>query len=68
MPMGSVFELSTLCFLEALISHIVWEKAIPEEKMKERHADFSITDLARFFTDNLLRDLIKFKSFWVSSF
>jgi D-arabinose 5-phosphate isomerase GutQ len=39
MPMGSVFELSTLCFLEALISHIVWEKAIPEEKMKERHAN-----------------------------
>jgi len=39
MPMGTVFELSTLCFLEALISHIVWEKAIPEEKMKERHAN-----------------------------
>lgn len=39
MPMGTVFELSTLCFLEALISHIVWEKGIPEEKMRERHAN-----------------------------
>ncbi len=39
MPMGTVFELSTLCFLEALVSHIVWEKAIPEEQMRERHAN-----------------------------
>ncbi len=39
MPMGTVFELSTLCFLEALVSHLVWEKEIPEEKMRERHAN-----------------------------
>ncbi|MCX7112133.1 MAG: 6-phospho-3-hexuloisomerase [Proteobacteria bacterium] len=39
MPMGTVFELSTLCFLEALISNIVWEKGIPEEMMRERHAN-----------------------------
>jgi 6-phospho 3-hexuloisomerase len=39
MSMGTVFELSTLCFLEALISHIIWEKGIPEEKMRERHAN-----------------------------
>jgi len=39
MPMGTVFELSTLCFLEALVSHIIWEKGIPEEKMRERHAN-----------------------------
>lgn len=39
MPMGTVFELSTLCFLEALVSHIVWEKGIPEEQMRERHAN-----------------------------
>jgi 6-phospho 3-hexuloisomerase len=39
MPMGTVFELSTLCFLEALVSHLVWEKGIPEEKMRERHAN-----------------------------
>jgi 6-phospho 3-hexuloisomerase len=39
MPMGTVFELSTLCFLEALISHIIWEKGIPEEIMRERHAN-----------------------------
>lgn len=39
MPMGTVFELSTLCFLEALVSHIVWEKGIHEEQMKERHAN-----------------------------
>lgn len=39
MPMGTVFELSTLCFLEALVSHFIWEKGIPEEKMRERHAN-----------------------------
>lgn len=39
MPMGTVFELSTLCFLEALISHIIWEKGVPEEDMKMRHAN-----------------------------
>ena len=39
MPMGTVFELSTLCFLEALVAHLIWEKGIPEEKMKERHAN-----------------------------
>lgn len=39
MPMGTVFELSTLCFLEALISHIIWEKGVPEEVMRTRHAN-----------------------------
>jgi 6-phospho-3-hexuloisomerase/3-hexulose-6-phosphate synthase/6-phospho-3-hexuloisomerase len=39
MPMGTVFELSTLIFLEALISHFIHEKGIPEEQMKERHAN-----------------------------
>jgi 6-phospho 3-hexuloisomerase len=39
MPMGTVFELSTLCFLEGLVSHLIWEKGIPEEKMRERHAN-----------------------------
>jgi 6-phospho 3-hexuloisomerase len=39
MPMGTVFELSTLCFLEAIVSHMIWEKGIPEEVMKERHAN-----------------------------
>jgi 6-phospho-3-hexuloisomerase len=39
MPMGTAFELSTLCFLEALISHIIWEKDLPEEEMKSRHAN-----------------------------
>jgi 6-phospho-3-hexuloisomerase len=39
MPMGTVFELSTLCFLEAIISHIIWDKGIPEEVMRERHAN-----------------------------
>lgn len=39
MPMGTVFELSTLCFLEALVSHMIWEKGIPEEIMRERHAN-----------------------------
>jgi len=39
MPMGTVFELSTLLFLEALIAHIIHEKGIPEEVMRERHAN-----------------------------
>jgi len=39
MPMGTVFELSTLLFLEATISHIIHEKGIPEEEMRTRHAN-----------------------------
>ncbi|MGR9071774.1 MAG: bifunctional 3-hexulose-6-phosphate synthase/6-phospho-3-hexuloisomerase [Gammaproteobacteria bacterium] len=39
MPMGTVFELSTLSFLEALISHVIHEKGIPEEEMRTRHAN-----------------------------
>ena len=39
MPMGTVFELSTLLFLEATISHIIHEKGSPEEIMRERHAN-----------------------------
>ena len=39
MPMGTVFELSTLFFLEAIISHIIHEKGIPEEEMRSRHAN-----------------------------
>lgn len=39
MPMGTTFELSTLCFLEALIAHIIWDKGIAEEEMKSRHAN-----------------------------
>lgn len=39
MPMGTVFELSTLCFLEAVVAHLIWEKGIAEEKMRERHAN-----------------------------
>ncbi len=39
MPMGTVFELSTLFFLESLISHIIHEKGIAEEEMRYRHAN-----------------------------
>lgn len=39
MPMGTTFELSTLIFLEAIISHIIHEKGIPEEEMRTRHAN-----------------------------
>lgn len=39
MPMGTVFELSTLFFLEATVSHIIHEKGIEEEVMRERHAN-----------------------------
>lgn len=39
MPMGTTFELSTLFFLEATISHVIHEKGIPEEEMRTRHAN-----------------------------
>jgi len=39
MPMGTVFELSTLFFLEAFISHVIHDKGIAEEEMRSRHAN-----------------------------
>lgn len=39
MPMGTTFELSTLLFLEATISHVIHIKKIPEEQMRTRHAN-----------------------------
>lgn len=39
MPMGTVFELSTLIFLEATVAHIIHDKGIAEEEMRERHAN-----------------------------
>ena len=39
MPMGTVFELSTLFLLEATISHVIHEKGIPEEELRTRHAN-----------------------------
>ena len=39
MPMGTVFELSTLLFLESMVSHIIHEKGIAEEEMRSRHAN-----------------------------
>lgn len=39
LPMGTMFELSTLIFLEAQISHVIHEKGIEEEEMRARHAN-----------------------------
>ncbi|BBL70152.1 6-phospho-3-hexuloisomerase [Methylogaea oryzae] len=39
MPMGTTFELSTLIFLESVVSHMIHEKGIPEEEMRTRHAN-----------------------------
>jgi len=39
MPMGTMFELSTLIFLEAAISYLIHEKGIAEEDMRYRHAN-----------------------------
>ncbi|MGR8981525.1 MAG: bifunctional 3-hexulose-6-phosphate synthase/6-phospho-3-hexuloisomerase [Gammaproteobacteria bacterium] len=39
MPMGTVFELSTLSFLEAMVSHLIHTKGIEEEVMRSRHAN-----------------------------
>ncbi|MGR9086267.1 MAG: bifunctional 3-hexulose-6-phosphate synthase/6-phospho-3-hexuloisomerase [Gammaproteobacteria bacterium] len=39
LPMGTMFELSTLSFLEAMVSHLIHEKGIAEEEMRTRHAN-----------------------------
>jgi 6-phospho-3-hexuloisomerase len=39
MPMGTVFELSTLIFLEAIISRIVLDKGLDDDKMRALHAN-----------------------------
>ncbi len=39
MPMGTVFELSTLIFLEAIVSKIVHDKGLTEEGMRALHAN-----------------------------
>jgi 6-phospho-3-hexuloisomerase len=39
MPMGTMFELSTLIFLEATISYLIHEKGIEETDMRYRHAN-----------------------------
>ena len=39
MPMGTVFELSTLVFLEAIVSHLVHEKGLTEDGMRALHAN-----------------------------
>ena len=39
MPMGTAFELSSLCFLEAVVSRIMDTKGISEQAMKTRHAN-----------------------------
>ena len=39
MPMGTMFELSTLIFLESIVSHLIHEKGIVEEEMRHRHAN-----------------------------
>lgn len=36
MPMGTSFELAMLCFLDALISHRIWKKGIPQSRHKRR--------------------------------
>ena len=39
MPMGTVFERSTLVFLEAIVSKIVHDKGLTEEGMRAVHAN-----------------------------
>ena len=38
-PSGTVFEMAALMFLEALISHLIHEKGIPEHEMRKSHAN-----------------------------
>jgi len=39
MPMGTVFELSTLIFLEAIVAKIVQDKGLTEAQMRAVHAN-----------------------------
>jgi 6-phospho-3-hexuloisomerase len=39
MPMGTVFELSTLVYLEAVIAEIIFDKGLTEEGMRAIHAN-----------------------------
>lgn len=39
MPMGTMFELSTLLFLEGVVAHLMQENAIDESSMRARHAN-----------------------------
>lgn len=39
LPMGTVFELSALVFLEAAIYEIVTSKGLPDEELRARHAN-----------------------------
>ena len=39
MPMGSVFELTSLIYLEAIIAKIMHAKGLTEESMRAIHAN-----------------------------
>jgi 6-phospho-3-hexuloisomerase len=39
MPMGTTFELSTLIYLEAVISELIHAKGLTEEGMRAIHAN-----------------------------
>ena len=39
MPMGTVFELSTLVYLEAVIAEIIFDKGLTEDGMRAIHAN-----------------------------
>lgn len=38
-PMGTVFEIATLIYLEALVAEVIRRQHVPESEMKERHAN-----------------------------
>ncbi len=38
-PSGTIFEMAAIMFLEALISHLIHEKGIPEHEMRKSHAN-----------------------------
>lgn len=38
-PMGTVFEIATLIYLEALVAEVIRRQQVPESEMKQRHAN-----------------------------
>ena len=39
MPMGTIFELSTLVFLESIVAEIIKQKGLNDDAMKALHAN-----------------------------
>ena len=63
MPMGTTFELSTLSFLEAYISHVIHDKGIAEEEEMEQDTLTWNSSTGKFFRNTVLSASLSTHSF-----